>query len=89
MNDVIDPRDLYATLDRDLDNLFSRSLIRRSEIIPNKYMRHPTPLLIIDRSCGGRDMIVQYYSTVPQGSMRISAHFAQSGSIHQAGSKSI
>jgi len=50
MNDVIDPRDLYATLDRYLDNLFGRSLIRRSEIIPTKCMRPPTPLPIIDRS---------------------------------------
>jgi len=49
MNDIIDPRDLYARLDQYLDNLFSRSPIRRSEIIPNKYMRHPTPLPIIDR----------------------------------------
>jgi len=32
----------YATLDL--------SLIRRSEITPNKYMRHPTPLHIIDLS---------------------------------------
>jgi len=50
MNDIIDPRDLYATLDQYLYNLFSRSLIHRSEIIPTKCVRPPTPLPIIDRS---------------------------------------
>ena len=60
--------DLIAPLSRYLDNLFSRSLIRRSEIIPNKYMRHPTPLLIIDRSLwkpGYDCSILQYSSREP------------------------
>ena len=85
INDVIDPRDLYATLDRYLDNLISRSLIRRSEITPNKYMRHPTPLHIVDRSLWrpGYDCSILQCRTV------YTARFVQSGRVHQTGSKSI
>jgi len=86
MNDVIDPRDLYATLDLYLYSLFNRSLIRRSEIIPTKCMRPLMPLPVIDRSLlrSGYDCSILQYRAVC-----LSARLAQSERVHQTGSRSI